>query len=104
METFIAYIQEYWPTILEYALMFVAYFLVFLFRGKVNGTKNNLNLAFAQFRTEMTNTKNTLDLELTESKAQYRAAVDTIADLHAEITSLRQIVYALIDDTEVDDV
>lgn len=105
MEEIKLFLIEYWPTILEYALMFVAYFLVFMFRKYTSGTKQNLNLAFGEFKTRFADAENNMRLQLEESQAAYLGAVAKIEKLYARIDALEESVKFLSGDMEVlDDV
>lgn len=105
MEEIKLFIAEYWPTIVEYALMFVAYFLVFMFRKYTSGTKQNLNLAFGEFKTRFADNEKLMQERLEESQAAYLAAVSKIEKLYSRIETLEETVALLSgdDDMEVSD-
>ena len=102
MEEIKLFLIEYWPTIVEYALMFVAYFLVFMFRKSTTGTKQNLNLAFGEFKTKFADTEKSMQEKLEESQAAYLAAVSKIERLYARIETLEETVTILLSDDEVE--
>lgn len=114
MEEFKQYIVQNWPTIVEYAIMVVAYFLFFLYRSKVSGTRRDLTVMFKEKAQEVTNidlklredvgqTRQIMATELTEAKAQYKAAVDEIADLKARLNRAEKALTEIITETEVVD-
>lgn len=114
MEEFKQYIVQNWPTIVEYAIMVVAYFLFFLYRSKVSGTRRDLTVMFKEKAQEVTNTdlklredvgqtRQIMATELTEAKAQYKAAVDEIADLKARLNRAEKALTEIIIETEVVD-
>ena len=89
-----------WPIILEYTLMFLAYFLVFLYRGKVKNTKTNLTLSMKGQKEHFEKVADDLsvrvDNELTESKAKYQAAIDKIETLETNIRILQLALKELL--------
>ena len=93
MEEIVQMIIENHQTIIQYLCMFVAYFLVFLFRSRVNKTKTNLTVAYKEsdkrLRTDM-------QKELDTARACYDKAVDMISDLQDEVIMLRNTVKELI--------
>lgn len=93
-----------WSTIVEYALMFVSYFLVFLYRNKVNGTKMNIDLAFKQFTKKFIENEANSNAQLEESKALYAAAVNTISKLEQKVKRLEETVACLLYDTVETDI
>ena len=114
MEEFKQYIVQNWPTIVEYAIMVVAYFLFFLYRSKVSSTKRDLTVMFKEKAQEVTNTdlklredmgqtRQIMVTELTEAKAQYKAAVDEIAGLKARLNRAEKALIEIITETEVID-
>lgn len=109
MEEFKSYIVQNWPTIVEYAIMVVAYFLFFLYRAKVSGTKRDLTVMFKEKAQEVTNTdlklredvgqtRQVMADELAEAKRQYQAAVDEISDLKARLTRAEKALIEIIAD------
>ena len=100
MEEFKSYIVQNWPTIVEYAIMVVAYFLFFLYKAKVSGTKRDLTVMFKEKAQEVTNTDLKLreDVELAEAKRQYQAAVDEISDLKARLNRTEKALIEIIAD------
>ena len=114
MEEFKQYIVQNWPTIVEYAIMVVAYFLFFLYRSKVSGTRRDLTVMFKEKAQEVTNTdlklredvgqtRQIMATELIEAKAQYKAAVDEITDLKARLNRAEKALVEIITETEVVD-
>lgn len=109
MEEFKSYIVQNWPTIVEYAIMVVAYFLFFLYRAKVSGTRRDLTVMFKEKAQEVTNTdlklredvgqtRQVMADELAEAKRQYQAAVDEISDLKARLSRAEKALIEIIAD------
>lgn len=109
MEEFKSYIVQNWPTIVEYAIMVVAYFLFFLYKAKVSGTKRDLTVMFKEKAQEVTNTdlklredvgqiRKVMSDELAEAKRQYQAAVDEISDLKARLNRTEKALIEIIAD------
>jgi hypothetical protein len=109
MEEFKSYIVQNWPTIVEYAIMVVAYFLFFLYKAKVSGTKRDLTVMFKEKAQEVTNTdlklredvgqtRKVMSDELAEAKRQYQAAVDEISDLKARLNRAEKALIEIIAD------
>lgn len=114
MEEFKSYIVQNWPTIVEYTSMVVAYFLFFLYRAKVSGTRRDLTVMFKEKAQEVTNTdlklredvgqtRQIMADELAEAKRQYQAAVDQIGDLKARLHRAEKALIEIIAD-EVENV
>ena len=131
MDEFKQYVIENWPTIIEYALMGIGYFLVFLYRSKVSGTKRDLTVLFKEkaqeigtlfqektkevvdtdfkLREDVNTARKIMDTELAEAKAQYEAAVAKISGLESKLFQVEGALMAIIDEaddidnTEVDD-
>lgn len=106
MEIYIAYILENWPKILECVLYAFFYFLVILYRAKVNGTTETLKVLFKEKTKEITDGDATLradmQRDLDEAKAKYNEAVNEIEDLKCRlIRAEKAIVELLADDVEV---
>lgn len=109
MEEFKSYIVQNWPTIVEYASMVVAYFLFFLYKAKVSGTRRDLTVMFKEKAQEVTNTdlklredvgqtQKVMADELAEAKRQYQAAVDEISDLKARLNRTEKALIEIITD------
>ena len=103
MEELKQIIITHWPTIVQYALMFVAYFLVFLYKNKITNTKTNLTTLFkdtvAHLSETETSLRNDISAQLKLSKAKYQAAVDEIADLKVRMETQEKVIKALIGGT-----
>ena len=98
-----SFITMYWSTITDWALMIIAYFLVFLFKAKTNGTAQNINLAFTELKTKFDeNTKNA-ETQLNASIEKYKEAVDTISILTKKVQRLEETLFILLDDEEAED-
>lgn len=116
MEEFLQFKQvvvENWPAIVQYALMFVAYFLVFLFRAKTNGTKRDLTAIFKDTANAMTQSEAQLEQkidtdreymrkELEESKALYDKAVTIISSFDDKISRLEGAMNILVEEATED--
>lgn len=90
MEQMKTFLVEHWPTIFEYALMFVAYFLVFLYRSKVNNTKQNLSTLFKERVSYIDETDKVLRADMREkltcAESKYIEAVNKIDSLERTLT------------------
>lgn len=93
-----------WSTIVEYALMFISYFLFFLYKSKVTGTKNNIDIAFKQFTEKFTANETNSNVRLQESIAQYTAAINTISKLEQKVKRLEETITCLLYDTVETDI
>ena len=92
-----SFVVTYWSTITEWALMVIAYFLVFLFRGKMSGTAQNLNLAFTQLKTVFNENTLKAKSQLEESKAKYAEAVGKIEHLERRLAAVDRAICVLLD-------
>ena len=109
MEEFKSYIVQNWPTIVEYAMMVVAYFLFFLYRAKVSGTRRDLTVMFKEKAQEVMNTdiklredvgqtRQIMVNELIEAKRKYQEAVDMIGDLKTRLYRTEKALMEIITD------
>ena len=109
MEEFESYIVQNWPTIIESAIMVVAYFLFFLYKAKVSGIRRDLTVMFKEKAQEVTDTdlklredvgqtRKVMLYELAEAKRQYQAAVDEISDLKARLGRTEKALIEIIAD------
>ena len=100
MEELTRLIVMHWPKIIQYGCMIVAYFLVFLFRGKINATRNNLTTSFKESISYMNDAnkelKRGVTKELEESKNKYAAAVNKISGLENTVRKLEATLEALL--------
>lgn len=105
---------QYWPQIVDYALTFIAYFLVFLFRSKMSGTRRSLTIAFKQHAETVEVTDKRLNeqmqaqsaevaSELTEAKAKYAEAVNKIADLERRLLIAEKALNSFVEEDSDDD-
>lgn len=109
MEGFIQFVTQNWSRILEYAMVAVCYFLVFLYRAKVGSARRDLKALFRSKSDEVTETDRLLredvgkmqtqmKKELAEAKSKYRAAVDEICDLKARLIRAEDTLRLMIND------
>ena len=105
METYLQCVAENWPTIIEYAILAVMYFLIELHKYRVTSTKRDLRTLFnekaAQVTTTDTKLREEMRKELTEARNQYRNAVNEIKELKRQVVKCKNAVAELI--AEVDD-
>lgn len=89
----------YWPKILEYACMILAYVLVFLYRSKVKGSHNSVTALFREQTQENIKSNEQLQkdvhLELAASKKAYQEAIDKIAGLEQKVERLEKALLAI---------
>jgi hypothetical protein len=105
------YVREYivtnWSTIIEYAVIVIAYFLFFLYRSKVSGTKRDLTVMFREKadKVMVTEAKLRRDMEdeLIQAKISYKTATDEIYDLCARVKRLENTIQELITEEVIDD-
>ena len=109
MEGFIQFVTQNWSRILEYALLAVCYFLVFLYRAKVGSARRDLKALFTSKSEEVTETDRLLredvgkmqaqmKKDLSEAKNKYKAAVDEICDLKARLNRAEETLRLMIND------
>ena len=84
-------IVEHWPEIVSYFFTFVSYFLLFLYRSKVNGTRNNVVTLFKEGNKEMI----TMKAEYEKAKRNYEKASKRLKNVEDALEVL------LEDETEV---
>ena len=112
VKQFIDYVQQNWPMILEYMLMFIAYFLVFLYRSKVKTTKRDLTVLFQDkakevvntdkiLRDDMNATRGIMEKELAEAKHKYEEAINKISGLESRLCKTEKAFIAMLYDSEV---
>lgn len=101
MEELKQIIFTHWSTILEYICMFVAYFLVFLYRNKVHTTKDNLMTIFKEnmqtLKTADADLRKTIRTELDLSKKKYNDAVKKIERLERDLANTRKTIEILLE-------
>lgn len=97
-------IIQYWPTILEYAFMVLAYFLVFMYRSKVKGSHDSVTALFKEQTQEAVKSNTILQQnvheELIASKAAYQLAIDKIKGLEEKTVRLENALKALTIESE----
>lgn len=93
MEEIIKLIIENRQTIIQYVFTFLAYFLVFLFRSKVNNTKENLRVSFKETDKKL---RKDVQRELDESKTKYAEAIEKISSLQNDVVRLERTLRVLI--------
>jgi hypothetical protein len=80
--------------------MFVAYFLVFLYKSKVNTTRDNLKMTFKTkikfIQEEHKKTLGYVEEKLKESRENYQKAVDKISSLELQVEKLTMSLKILI--------
>lgn len=108
MEEFLQTIQTNWPVIVEYALMFVAYFLVFLYKNKINNTNRDLRTVFKDnvklLKDAESKLRDDVNIQLGQSIKAYNSAISSIADLERRILVQEKTMNALLggEDDETD--
>ena len=102
MEQFKEIISLYWPQILECAMFALCYFLVFLFRNKVNGSTKSMRALFKENVDTIINEKTTMQTELTVRKQEYDRAIAKVETLEQQIKSLTKILTELTEEVDTD--
>lgn len=100
LNQFVEFVRLNWPTLVEYTLMLIAYFLVFLYKAKVKSTKINLTNAFEKKTAEVAETRQALICELTEAKTLYNKAVEEIEIMRKEQMRLELALLELAKEDE----
>lgn len=103
MAEFKSYIIANWSIVANYAMMLVGYFLVFLFKNKVNGTAQNLNLAFTQLKDKFSENTEEAKKHLDVSIKKYQEAVATISDLTRKVQRLEETLLILLGDSDIEE-
>jgi hypothetical protein len=106
MDKLIQILTQNWKIIVDYTLMAIAYFLVFLYRSKVKITRRDLTALFQEKSAEIvegdTRLRSDMTRELGEAKAAYQQAVNEIADLREEVSNLHKALEIITRETEVE--
>lgn len=113
LEQFRAYVQQNWPQIVEYALLFIQYFLIALYNNKVGSTKRCLNVMFKEkaqvvadtdkaLRNDINRDREHIKQELEKSKAAYQAAVNEIKDLRVRLQMTEDVLRIMTADIDTD--
>jgi exonuclease VII small subunit len=108
MEELLQTVQTNWPVIVEYALMFVAYFLVFLYKSKINNTNRDLRTVFKDnvklLKDAESKLRDDVMIQLEQSIKAYNSAISLIADLERRILVQEKTMNALLggEDDETD--
>ena len=100
--------------ILEYAMMALAYFLIFLYRSKINNKSDNLGLLFKEkmsevlkgneeLQTIVTNDCAFMQNQLIEAQKKYTDAVNLIESLEQRINRTERALVEIIEEWEVID-
>lgn len=103
------YIVANYPQIIEWALIFLAYFFVALYRSKAKSTKRNFTTIMKErvehvdgidkaLRETVQRERDAMQKELEESKKNYQAAIDKIAALEQKATRLENALGAMFEE------
>lgn len=114
MEEVKQYITQNWSTIVRSAISLVFYFLVFLYRAKVNGTKRDLSVLFKEKARTITHTdielrkdfavvQTEIKNELDEAKKKYDNAVTELVQYRDRLGRLEKAFVEIIAEMEVVD-
>lgn len=114
MEELKAAILTHGGEILEYAMMALAYFLIFLYRSKINNKSDNLGLLFKEKMGEVLKKDEELESivstnstfmqnQLVEAQKKYIDAVNLIESLEQRITRTEKALVEIIEEWEVID-
>ena len=100
--------------ILEYALMLLAYFLILLYRSKINHKSDNLGLLFKERTGDILKKSEELESivstnsafmqnQLVEAQKKYTDAVNLIENLEQRLKRAEDALIEIIDELEVYD-
>lgn len=112
MENFIAMVREEWPTILEYAFMFIVYFTVYFYRKRFKDSELSITTLFKEKVSEFSNSESTyraqISTELSESMTKLQAmqtaydkAIKKVQKLEKKLDRLESAVVEVVEDLEV---
>ena len=104
MAEFKNFIIEEWPQIIEYALYFIAYFLIFLYRAKVKKSSGDMRVVVKEntscvkkldeeLRSTFTAAINIAEEKYMQAKKEYERVIN-------KITNLEKAVRVIIEGTE----
>lgn len=114
MNKFIEMVTTYWPTIIEYAVVFLSYFLTFLYRARVNGTRLNLTTLCKATEKDiidsvnnkvlsLDNTYDTIEKAYIETKQAYLMISKKCETLQNDIIALQEILLNLTEGENTDE-
>lgn len=101
MNNMVDFVLKNWSPILEYALMFLAYFFVFLYRNKIQGTRNLLQKEYKHNRSYVKKEITAMRDEREQEKAAFDAAVKQIETLSATLRRHENALRILTNPMEV---
>ena len=101
MENIMNLILKNWSTILEYVLMFLSYFFVFLYRSKIQNTRNNLSIEYKANRTYMSQQIKLAQDKYEEKAAAFDKAVNDIETMKRAIVRHQATLEILVNPKEV---
>lgn len=103
LETFIA---TYGKDILYYVAMFLAYFLIFIFKNKVSHTRDNLNMSMTEQLSFVKQTDQGLrDLvqdRLLEAESRYKKAVEKVEAFNDRVVNIERMLEIFLEEVEED--
>ena len=114
MEELKAAILTHGGEILEYAMMALAYFLIFLYRSKINDKSDSLGLLFKEKMGEVLKKDEELESivstnstfmqnQLIEAQKKYADAVNLITSFERRLTRTENALIEIIEELEVID-
>lgn len=101
MNNIVNFVLKNWSPILEYALMFLAYFFVFLYRNKIQGTRNLLQKEYKHNRSYVKKEITAMRDEREREKAAFDTAVKQIETLSATLKRHENALRILTNPMEV---
>ena len=96
MQEALQIIRDNWQLILEYVLMFIMYFLVFLYNTKIRNTRTTLT---SLFKEKVPRAEKALE----EAKASYEKAVAERDAMQKELNKYKKAFEIFLDAEEVKD-
>lgn len=106
MEQLKTFITAYGKDILYYAAMFLAYFLIFIFKNKVSHTRDNLNMSMTEQLSFVKQTDQGLrDLmqgRLLEAETRYKGAVEKVDAFNDRVARVEKMLEIFLEEVEED--
>lgn len=85
---------EHLPTIINYGLMFIAYILVFIFRGKVSKTRTSMTILYKdenkKIRAEVIAARKELQKSVNEAIAKQQIAEEKLAQAELKLIEVQE--------------
>lgn len=94
-------ITEHWPEIVSYFATFVGYFLIFLFRSKINGTQKNLIALYKETADAAAKENGVRQKEMRAARKEFLDAKREYEEAIKRLKNVEDALNVLLEDTEV---